>query len=596
MRALLEYKRGSIEQGLAVYDSHFQPLWPQELLDGYFALMTETRSLRRYLDQAQAAVERNPDDLNAAARIFYYYQRQGRADAAQQALTRFRLRKEQRNAKWNSQELYTLAKLNEGIRNYPEAARYYYALDNTNDKADAQQLALAGLVNVLLDAPEQDVRVGSGDLSMYRDIGGMDRGPGFLNGILSLVMNSTSPAYAYSEEELRAVPYFHRAEAAQLIRLFDDRFPNSPLRAGLRARLIQTYAAYGESEAVIRDGRQFLTTFPNDPEHEQVGLLLADAYARENRTQEEFALYDEELADLARRADNVPLGIKSTALCLRAIPSRATRSRNPHSRKPKPSPPKAAAPSGQIPARFSTQAAAVVHAPKSAQAWYSDYLERYLSRLASLHQLPQALSVLRKEVDRNPNDPGLYERLAQFLEQNRLGQQQEEVYERAIQQFPDRSWYHKLARFYLRQKRDADFSRLSEQVVKIFSGTELEAYFSDVVSGAEYYTRLNEFAYARFPHDLLFVRNLMSAYHKTRQINARTCCASTGGRPKTLEINISSTCPARDDSIRNSPHCRSQNRPRKTGIGTIWRAATRLPPASSAKPTSGGRTLKMPRL
>ena len=515
LRALLEYKRGSIEQGLAVYDSHFQPLWPQELLDGYFALMTETRSLRRYLDQAQAAVERNPDDLNATARIFYYYQRQGRADAAQQALTRFRLRKERRNTQWSSQELYTLAKLNEGIRNYSEAARYYYALYNTNDKADAQQLALAGLVNVLLDAPEQDIRVGSGDLSMYRDIGGMDRGPGFLNGILSLVMNSTSPSYAYSQEEQRAVPYFHRAEAAQLIHLFDGRFPNSPLRAGLRARLIQTYAAYGESGAVIRDAREFLRAFPKDPEREQVGLLLADAYARENRTQDEFALYDEELAELGRRAENVPLGMKPSE----ATPSRYTGSRDVESQSTLS---EAEAESdqsaqGDTPAAgsnaFSTQVAVVVHAPKSAQAWYSDYLERYLSRLASLHQLPQALSVLRKEVDRNPNDPGLYERLAQFLEQNRLGQQQEEVYARAIQQFPDRSWYHKLARFYLRQKRDVDFSLLSEQVVKIFSGTELEGYFSDVVSGAQYYTRLNEFAHARFPHDLLFVRNLMSAYY-----------------------------------------------------------------------------------
>jgi len=516
LRALLEYKRGSIEQGLAIYDTHFQPLWPQELMDGYFALMTETRSLRRYLDQAQAAVERNPDDLNAAARIFYYYQRQGRADAAQQALTRFRVRKEQRNAKWTSQELYTLAKLSEGIRNYPEAARYYYALFNANDKADAPQLALAGLVNVLLDAPERDVRLGSGDLSMYRDIGGMDRGPGFLNGILSLVMNSSSPAYAYSQEEQHAVPYFHRAEAAQLIHLFDDRFPNSPQRALLRARLIQTYAVYGESGAIIRDGRQFLAAFPNHPEREPVGLLLADAYARENRTQEEFALYDEELADLARRADNIPLGIKSSDA---PQPSREIQ--------PGDADPNSAlsdteaesspndAPSGGSRA-FLTQAAAAVHAPKSAQAWYSDYLDRYLSRLASMHQLPEALAVLRKEIDRNPNDPGLYERLAQFLDQNRLGEQQEQVYERAIQQFPDRSWYHKLARFYLRQKRDADFSRLSEQVVKIFSGTDLEEYFSDVVSGAQYSARLNEFAHARFPHDLLFVRNLMNAYQKTQ--------------------------------------------------------------------------------
>ena len=134
---MLEYKRGSIEQGLAVYDTHFLPLWPQELMDGYFALMTETRSLRRYLDQAHAAVERNPDDLNAARPHLLLLSAPGKSRRRRQALTEYRLRKEQRNAKWASQELYTLAKLNEGIRNYPEAARYYYALYNTNDTADA---------------------------------------------------------------------------------------------------------------------------------------------------------------------------------------------------------------------------------------------------------------------------------------------------------------------------------------------------------------------------------------------------------------------------------------------------------------------------
>lgn len=492
-RALLEYKRGSIEQGLAIYDSHFQPLWPQELIDSYFALMTETRSLRKFLDHARAELERNPDDLNAAARIFYYYQRQGRTDAAQQALTQFRVRKEQRNAKWTAQELYTLAKLNEGIKNYPETARYYYALYNTSDKPDAPELALAGLINVLLDAPEQGVRVGSGDLSMYRDVATMDRGPGFLNGILSLVMNSTGVAYSYSEEEQRAVPYFHRAEAAQLTRLFESRFPKSQLRAALRARLVETYSAYGESGAVIREGQQFLTAFPDASDRERVAMLLADAYARENRTSEEFVLYDTELADLARKADNVPIGMSAPEPVITdGAPEETT---------------------GDAEQRaLSTQPEAKSEKSKSAQTWYSDFLERYLSRLASMQQTPQALAVLRKEIDRNPNDPGLYERLAQFLEQNRLGAEQEHVYERAIQQFPDRSWYHKLARFYLRYKRNAEFSRLSDQVIKIFSGTELESYFSDVVSGSQYYTRLNEFAHARFPHDLLFVRNLLNAY------------------------------------------------------------------------------------
>jgi hypothetical protein len=86
-RALLAYKQGSVEEGLAVYEKNFQPLWPPELIKNYFDLVRETRSLRKFLDQAHAALARNPDDLNAAARVFYYYQQQGNLQAAQQAIT-----------------------------------------------------------------------------------------------------------------------------------------------------------------------------------------------------------------------------------------------------------------------------------------------------------------------------------------------------------------------------------------------------------------------------------------------------------------------------------------------------------------------------
>jgi cellulose synthase operon protein C len=79
---------------------------------------------------------------------------------------------------------------------------------------------------------------------------------------------------------------------------------------------------------------------------------------------------------------------------------------------------------------------------------YARVLERYLARLVQMKQIPPALAVLSREIERNPDDPGLYERLAVFLDQNRLGSQQEEVYRRALARFSDKSWYDKLARFY----------------------------------------------------------------------------------------------------------------------------------------------------
>ena len=51
--------------------------------------------------------------------------------------------------------------------------------------------------------------------------------------------------------------------------------------------------------------------------------------------------------------------------------------------------------------------------PRSSE--YSRVLERYLARLVQLNEVPQALGVLRREIDHNPDDPGLYERLAEFL-------------------------------------------------------------------------------------------------------------------------------------------------------------------------------------
>ena len=127
-RALLAYKQGSIVEGLAIYEKNFQPLWPPELIKNYFDLVRETRSLREFLDQAHADLARNPDDLNAVARVFYYYQQQGNLPAAQQAITDYRLKKDARKAAWTPQELYTFARLLDAVHLYPEAARYYFAL------------------------------------------------------------------------------------------------------------------------------------------------------------------------------------------------------------------------------------------------------------------------------------------------------------------------------------------------------------------------------------------------------------------------------------------------------------------------------------
>ncbi len=527
-KATLEYSRGSVAEGLAVYEQSFQPLWDPQLVKSYFDLLRETQNLRKFLSDARAALAKNSEDLNATARIFYYYQQQGKLEAAQQAIGDLRLRKEEKKSAWTSQELYVCARLLEEIHAYPESGRYYFALYNSNGMPDAQETAIAGLTNLLLTAPETPIRLGSGNLSMYRDIATLDQGPGYLNGILSLILNTTQPATQYAEEDQRGIPYFRRSRAAELLALLDKSFPKSLRRPELHAQLLEFYANSGESEVVIREGRAFLTNFPDAPQRTQVALLMADAYARGNDTQDEFAVYDSVLQELASKAQNMPLGAAASDYEYRE-PYNANYQRPPNGDA------EAEEETGEteqdqgsqnIPQRRASQsfqietAASSSHPTSTRSSEYSSVLERYLARLVQTRQIPAALAVLSREIERNPDDPGLYERLATFLEQNRLGSQQEEVYRRAIARFSDKTWYDRLARFYLRYKRNQEFAELTRQAVSNFQGSELEQYFNHVVGGTPaLYLSLNQYAHQRFPHNPVFVRNLLLAYRRPETLD-----------------------------------------------------------------------------
>jgi cellulose synthase operon protein C len=517
--ALVQYRQGSIREGLSVYEKSFQPLWQPELVKGYFDLLAQTQGLRKFLDEARADLSKNPEDLNATARVFYYYQQQGKLDAAEQAITNLRLHKEAANTPWDPQELYICGRLLEDIHAYPQAARYYFALYNSKGAADSQERALTRLTDMLLTAPESPIRLGNGELSMYKDIGTIDPGPGYLNGILSLILNTTSPESAFPEEEQRAVSYWHRSRAVELLALLDKNFPNAESRPELHAKVIEFYSNSGQSEAVLQAGKEFLASFPKSADRTRVALLMADADARLQKPQDEFAIYDAVLQELAARSDDIPLGnrvadneIFDAQQADRHLqqPADQDMEEGEPANAQETSPTSSQAPNAafQVERNTDTQGTG----PRSPE--YSRVLERYLARLVQLKEVPQALGVLRREIDHNPDDPGLYERLAMFLQQNSLTEEQEEVYRRAFARFSDPSWYSKLARLYLRYRKYSELEDLTQDAVKQFDGSVLQTYFASVRgSTPAMIVRLNQYANQRFPHNLYFVRNLLNAYH-----------------------------------------------------------------------------------
>ncbi len=492
-------RRGSAKDGLAIYEARFEPLWPAELVKSYFDLVLKSQGPRQFSDTMRAKLAANSDDLKDAARLFYLYQQQGQLDSAKAVLSRYREQKDERAAKWSEEELDTLQRLFEAIQDFPEAARYAYALASDRSTAGTERKGLVDLARILLTAPEQPLRVGAGNLALYRNIGTMDSGPGYLNGILSLFLNTQGPGSEYATEDQLAVPYFHRAKAAELIADIDKRFANEAERADLHARLMEAYGAYGENDAAIREGTALLAAFPAYEQRVKVALEVADAYTRTQQVEKEFAIYRDLLRELAAKADGMPLGSTDDAGGKPVVEERSAETAN-------------------EPVGESVVVTANPAVPAVRSALYNEVLNRYLARMVSLHKLPDALNVLRGELDRNPQDPGLYQKLADFLEQNALNAREEEVYQKAIEQFQDTGWYAKLARLYLRQKRSADYSALMRKVAGIFSGTELEEFLDRAPAPDKSLAlEVNLYAHQRFPHDLRFVNSLIVEYTGARR-------------------------------------------------------------------------------
>jgi len=461
MRASVENGRNGATGAISMYDRAFRADWPDSLLSSYFRMLDEADTRRQFVAAARRQQAADASAMDPAARLFHHYRLSGDTASAQRVLHELN---KARNGRWTPQDQLLMAGFYAAVQSPEDAARRYHAAYLSNDAA-AGERGLAELIDLLIRQAAQPFRFGGGDLSFYRDIATLDTNPGFWNGILSLILNGQTPAAELGEQERKAVPYFHRAAAAELLRVFDTRFPNSARRSSLHAGVIEASALHAESDRVVRLGTAFLTAFPNATERTRIALATADAHARLNQSQQEFALYDALLNELAARAGRVPIGENAGA------------ARSPE---------------------------------------YPRVLDRYIARLVAMGQAPQALTLYRRELDRNPNDPGLYERLAAFLEQNKMTGEIEATYRRAIQQFPEKSWSHKLARFFLRQKMTAQYGQFTQEVTAAFNGTELAEYLNVTSPQGSLdplmYRQVNLFAHRRFPHHLPFVRNLMAAY------------------------------------------------------------------------------------
>lgn len=515
------------DQAFRLLSDSYDPLWDIELVRTMDRYAKAAGKQEEYLAGLKGRLQKNALDFDAVTRLYHAFHIAGDDAEAQNVLYDFRLLKEQKQSSasspsagrrasasgrqagtpaatgsssgaWTPRELLVMARLNQIGLNFNESARYYYALYQAvrapqKGNGPTGDDALYGLFQVLLSADQRPVQIGSGNLDYYKDIAAMDRNPGVLNGILSLILNGTNPASEFQDQQTNALGYFNRAQSFRLLQLVQKQYPQSPHLPAMYRGSLKVYEKYKLDQLLVQTGEQFFKSYPNSDEVIDVGVAVIDACTRMNDHENEWKTYRFLLPIAAARQNGR----------LSSSPQQASGSDEGDDEE-----------SPQPDSTAQQQEQTVT---------YDQLLKRYISSLTQQKQNMEVVKLYRDQIVQHPDQEKLYEDFLDYLEQNQLSKEAEEVYQAAIVKFQEKSWYERLARWYLRKKRIEDFDKLSRQIVDLFSATDVSAFLSENVGSANPYRKLyvglNKYAHERFPFNTQFVRNLLGVYSSPKSEN-----------------------------------------------------------------------------
>jgi predicted Zn-dependent protease len=540
-----------------IYSEAFDANWPHAIAGDYYELLRKFGRYRVVRRNLQESVRAGATDLQTVARLFSIFAYEGNYEQASRVLADLEARRAGRTSAnqpraantnqpaqtdllrnaWNGRELETVAGMFTSIGDYDQASRYLYTLYLTGGLQPASQSredALYRLFKVMIDAAGTPTRVAVGDLSLYKDIAEVDRHPGFMNGVLSLVLSGNDTAQEFANQETAAAGYFNRAFAYRIFTSFKQEYAQSKRLADMYLGVVNVFASLGEHRLAIEAGREFGQRYPDSPRYAEVLLGIADSYvALKDRAGERVILA--ELLDRisrtqAKGAPLVPVAAKRWTYGVtprfEQLVDRIKYNIEAYSDTYDPTEGgSGAAQDGDGDDdddaddswRQGTDENTGKHGPT-----YSSVLERYISSLAADEKKTETVALFWGEIKKHPKEEGLYERFLRWLGSAELINEQLKAYNSAIRQFDSNTWYHRLGRWYVRQKRGKELTRYSRQLIGVFDEEEITDYLlrfagygsTTAGDGLNWDQRLAfdlyNYAHSRFPRNLYFVRGMLT--------------------------------------------------------------------------------------
>jgi len=533
---LVSLGRGREAEGL--YVKAFDPFWPRETADNFYQFLSHRERLRAYGRELKAAFRRHPESYDLAVRLFHYVKRED-GEAAGILIQLEKARARRGAARWQPDELATVARLLIAEGEMELASRFLYTLyaqGGLRPGSELRAAVLYQLFKLVQDARYETTALTAGDLKLYEEVAAADPHPGLLGGVLSLVLADSNPQKEFEREQEIAVKYFNRAAAYRIFTAYKQESPTSPELAQMYLDIVRLYSITGEADIAAETLAEFEKRYGDAPQFAEVALKLADAYIHRGDFEKERALYQRMLDHLGQKR----------AAGARLLPHAADRDTGDYSGQYNSIPaisepaelkpalidyPPASSPGIHIEddgdevrgvGRMSRYDRDDAGWRQSGTVTYAAVLERYVASLAKENRTADVLALYTGEIKKYPDEQGLYEQMLQWLGQTNLVAEQLRIYREALKQFPTALWSDRLARWFVRRERSQEFESFSRELLEKLNDQEIQIYLGKFIQrgasaaasnfDASLYLGLHRLAHERFPHNLSFVEGLLRYY------------------------------------------------------------------------------------
>lgn len=518
---------GKSQEAEQVYQAAFDPFWSDERARKFYDFLSNHDRLRAYGAEIKARFGKNPAAFDAGVRLALY--RNNDYYSGNDSVAPIMLKLQQTKKDWTTDELVIAARLLLKSGEAELASRFIYTLylrEDFKQNFELRAKILYQLFELFFDAENQKLPLVRGDLRFYEDIARSDAKPGITSGILSLIFSDTDPGERLDDQEAKTVKLFNRAAAYRIFEEYKKENPNSDELAQMYLDLVRFYSADKQTEIAEKLLNEFAENYKSSKDFPSAALKLADAFVAVKREDKAREVYQKILDYLGEQ--NITLAPKKEIEEFQndfsepKIDAQNAESRNKGINIPGTT---TKTEYGNNYYYAQTPKLNDYLARKKEEIYYDEVLEKYVASLAAEKKTTEILAFYSDEIAKHPDEEWLYERRLGWLEQTNLTSEQLELFKTALARFKTNQWRDKLARFFVRNKRNDEFAALSEEIIGSLSDAESQKYLTEFIDGnggqgdfeKRLYLRLYRAAHERFPHNISFVKGLLRFYKIDKQ-------------------------------------------------------------------------------